>query len=84
MVAAGVYDGFWERGLALWDVAAGSLLVKEARGLVTNYPTPESKAEVASLGTTTAGLSYNLEGEGIIAGTPTVVAQISNLLSSAR
>lgn len=84
MVAAGVYDGFWERGLALWDVAAGSLLVKEARGLVTNYPTIDSKAEVASLGTTSAGLSYNLEGEGIIAGTPTVVAQISNLLSGAR
>lgn len=83
LVAAGVYDGFWERGLAIWDVAAGSLLVRESRGLVTNYPSIDtSRAEVASLGTTSAGLSYSLEGEGIIAGTPTVVAQISQLLSS--
>ncbi|MEI6832828.1 MAG: inositol monophosphatase family protein [bacterium] len=82
LVAAGVYDGFWERGLALWDVAAGSLLVSEARGIVTNYPSPNTAAEVASLGNTAAGLSYNLEGEGIIAGTPTVVSQISHLLAT--
>jgi myo-inositol-1(or 4)-monophosphatase len=82
LVAAGVYDGFWERGLALWDVAAGSLLVNEAMGMVLNYPQAATTAEVASLGTTMAGLSYNLEGEGIIAGTPTVVSQISHLLST--
>jgi myo-inositol-1(or 4)-monophosphatase len=28
--AAGRYDGFWERGLASWDVAAGILICKEA------------------------------------------------------
>ena len=33
-VAAGRYDGFWERGLHSWDVAAGILLVKEAGGLI--------------------------------------------------
>jgi len=32
-VAAGRYDGFWERGLRPWDVAAGLLLVREAGGL---------------------------------------------------
>ncbi|MFQ5438138.1 MAG: inositol monophosphatase family protein, partial [Paracoccaceae bacterium] len=32
-VAAGRYDGFWERGLHPWDVAAGLLLVREAGGL---------------------------------------------------
>ena len=31
-VAAGRYDGFWERGLKPWDMAAGLLLVKEAGG----------------------------------------------------
>ncbi|MCA2013904.1 inositol monophosphatase [Cereibacter sphaeroides] len=31
-VAAGRYDGYWERGLNAWDVAAGVLLVKEAGG----------------------------------------------------
>ncbi|WP_417241576.1 inositol monophosphatase family protein [Celeribacter sp.] len=33
-VAAGRYDGFWERRLKIWDMAAGILLVKEAGGLV--------------------------------------------------
>lgn len=33
-VAAGRYDGFWERGIKPWDVAAGALLVREAGGLV--------------------------------------------------
>ncbi len=32
-VAAGRYDGFWERNLKPWDIAAGLLLVKEAGGL---------------------------------------------------
>jgi len=33
-VAAGRYDGYWERGLNAWDIAAGLLLVKEAGGLL--------------------------------------------------
>jgi myo-inositol-1(or 4)-monophosphatase len=33
-VAAGRLDGFWELGLSRWDVAAGSLLITEAGGLV--------------------------------------------------
>jgi len=35
--ARGVFDGFWERHLAPWDVAAGSLLVSEAGGKVTDF-----------------------------------------------
>ncbi|HEY0106385.1 MAG TPA: inositol monophosphatase family protein [Rhizomicrobium sp.] len=35
-VAAGRFDGFWERGLQAWDVAAGILLVREAGGVVTD------------------------------------------------
>lgn len=34
-VAAGRFDGFWERGLKPWDMAAGILLVKEAGGFVS-------------------------------------------------
>ena len=34
-VAAGRLDGFWELGLAPWDIAAGTLLVQEAGGIVT-------------------------------------------------
>ncbi len=33
-VAAGRYEGYWERGINSWDVAAGILLVKEAGGFV--------------------------------------------------
>jgi len=32
--AAGRFDGYWEMGLAPWDVAAGTVLVREAGGLV--------------------------------------------------
>jgi len=33
-VAAGRFDGFWERGLRVWDIAAGVLMVREAGGRV--------------------------------------------------
>jgi myo-inositol-1(or 4)-monophosphatase len=36
-VARGVFDGFWERRLSPWDVAAGGLLVMEAGGNVTDF-----------------------------------------------
>ena len=32
MVAAGVFDGFFEFRLSLWDIAAGALLIEEAGG----------------------------------------------------
>ena len=35
--AAGYTDGFFHTGLSIWDVAAGSLLVSEAGGLVGNF-----------------------------------------------
>jgi myo-inositol-1(or 4)-monophosphatase len=35
-VAAGRLDGFWERGLYPWDMAAGHLIVKEAQGRSTD------------------------------------------------
>lgn len=36
-VAAGRFDAFWEIQLSPWDIAAGSLLVTEAGGIVTDY-----------------------------------------------
>ncbi|MEI8144323.1 MAG: inositol monophosphatase family protein [Alphaproteobacteria bacterium] len=35
-VAAGRMDGFWERGISPWDIAAGIVIVREAGGFVTN------------------------------------------------
>jgi myo-inositol-1(or 4)-monophosphatase len=37
MVASGVFEGFWEKNLMPWDTAAGSLLVHEAGGRVSDF-----------------------------------------------
>ena len=36
-VAAGRCDGFWQKYLSYWDIAAGIILVKESGGFVTDY-----------------------------------------------
>lgn len=36
-VAAGRFDGYWEFGLAPWDIAAGMLLIRRAGGAVTDH-----------------------------------------------
>lgn len=64
-VACGRYDGFWELGLAPWDVAAGALLISEAGGLVGNL-----RGEP----------DYLFSGE-IVAGTPKVFASMLPLLT---
>jgi myo-inositol-1(or 4)-monophosphatase len=46
-VAAGRLDGFWELQLAPWDIAAGTLLIREAGGIVTR---PDGGADVLSAG----------------------------------
>jgi myo-inositol-1(or 4)-monophosphatase len=35
-VAAGRFDGYWERGISAWDMAAGIVLVREAGGYVSD------------------------------------------------
>ncbi|MGY3342328.1 fructose-1,6-bisphosphatase/inositol monophosphatase family enzyme [Bradyrhizobium sp. USDA 4470] len=39
-VAAGRLDGYWERNLQSWDIAAGVLMVREAGGTVSDIATP--------------------------------------------
>ena len=36
-VAAGRCDGFWQRNLNYWDIAAGIVLIKESGGFVTDF-----------------------------------------------
>jgi myo-inositol-1(or 4)-monophosphatase len=54
LVARGSFDGYWERSLGPWDVAAGALIVVEAGGSVTNSHggrfDPHSGEAVASNG----------------------------------
>ncbi|MDR0234586.1 MAG: inositol monophosphatase [Zoogloeaceae bacterium] len=51
-VAAGRLDGFWEFGLSPWDMAAGSLLITEAGGLVCDL---SGEADYLSTGNIVAG-----------------------------
>ena len=67
-VAAGRYDGFFEIGLAPWDVAAGSLMVPEAGGLIGDF----------------AGDAKHVFAEEVVAGTPKVFAQLLALLRDAK
>jgi len=67
-VAAGFYDGFWEVGLNPWDVAAGSLLVLEAGGLIGDL----------------AGNENYLHGAQVIAANPKVFAQMVATLAPFR
>jgi len=55
-VAAGRLDGFWEIGLAEWDLAAGCLLIQEAGGLVGDF----------------SGGNQHMKSGNAIAGTPKV------------
>jgi len=67
-VAAGFYDGFWEVGLNPWDVAAGSLLVLEAGGLIGDL----------------TGEGDYLYGGQVIAANPKVFAQMVKALAPFR
>ncbi len=63
-VAAGYTDGFFEAGLSPWDVAAGSLLVTEAGGLVGNF----------------TGEASFLDQKECLAGNPKIYGQMVGLL----
>jgi myo-inositol-1(or 4)-monophosphatase len=64
-VAAGRLDGFFEKGLQTWDMAAGSLLITEAGGIVGNF----------------SGEADYLYKGNVLAGTPKIFAQMVHLLS---
>jgi myo-inositol-1(or 4)-monophosphatase len=51
-IAAGRFDGYWERNLSPWDVAAGLLMVREAGGFVTDL---DGKDAMLSKGEVLAG-----------------------------
>ena len=64
-VAAGYYDGFFETGLNPWDVAAGSLIITEAGGLIGNF---------------TGEADYLYQRE-VVAGNPKVYGQLVQILT---
>lgn len=64
-VAAGRLDGFWEFGLSPWDMAAGTLLITEAGGLVSDL----------------AGESAYLATGNVVAGNPKVFGQLLQVIA---
>jgi myo-inositol-1(or 4)-monophosphatase len=67
-VACGRMDGFWELGLSPWDVAAGSLLITEAGGLVSDL----------------AGENDYMRTGNVVAGNPKVFAQLLQVIAPHR
>ncbi|MBI2311080.1 MAG: inositol monophosphatase [Betaproteobacteria bacterium] len=63
--AAGYYDGFWELGLHPWDIAAGSLLLTEAGGLIGDL----------------TGEDRYMESGNVVAGSPKVFVQLLQLIA---
>lgn len=66
-VASGRLDGFWEFGLRPWDIAAGTLLIREAGGLVSDIH----------------GGDDFLKSGDVVAGTPKVFKSLLQTVSSA-
>ncbi len=64
-VAAGWYDGFFETGLQVWDMAAGSLLITEAGGLIGNF----------------TGEADFLHRHEVVAGSPKIYGQLVQMLA---
>jgi myo-inositol-1(or 4)-monophosphatase len=67
-VAAGRFDGYWEAGLAPWDVAPGLLLVKEAGGAVSDF-------------SGTPGAIWNGE---VVAGNESIQGQLLKIIKSVQ
>jgi len=63
-VAAGRFDGFWEQRLSAWDIAAGTLLIREAGGIVTDL----------------SGRDIGIEHTGVVAGNPAIQAWLIETL----
>ncbi len=61
-VACGRFDGFWEFDLHAWDVAAGTLLIREAGGRVTAIDGGEGSVDASSILATNARIHGELGG----------------------
>ncbi|HUO58629.1 MAG TPA: inositol monophosphatase family protein [bacterium] len=67
-VAAGRFDGFWERGIQAWDMAAGVLMVTEAGGKLTDI----------------SGKPFDLMAENALASNGQIHGQIFRILKNGR
>ena len=63
-VAAGRYDGYWQRELSYWDIAAGIIILKESGGYVENM----------------GGKSFNEKKIDIVASNSKIHKEMTNFL----
>jgi myo-inositol-1(or 4)-monophosphatase len=61
-VACGRFDGFWEFDLHVWDVAAGTLLVHEAGGIVTRVDGGPARLDARSILASNGRIHDELQG----------------------
>jgi len=66
-VAAGRLDGYWELKLHPWDLAAGSLIVREAGGMVSDF----------------SGTRFSIHDKEILASNGNIHAQMLSVISKA-
>ncbi|MBF8437081.1 inositol monophosphatase [Halanaerobiaceae bacterium Z-7014] len=64
-VASGVFSGFWEIELNLWDIAAGILLIEEAGGVITDFK----------------GKTLRMDSEQVVAGNKQVNYRLREILN---
>ncbi len=67
-LACGRFDGFWERSLSAWDMAAGTLLVREAGGTVTRFD----------------GSDFRVDGREILASNAALHGEMQEILAGTR
>ena len=65
-LACGRFDGFWEARLSPWDMAAGVLIVREAGGMVTDFP----------------GGAFRLDGHQILAANPALHGKMRGVIEA--
>ncbi|MGH7802498.1 MAG: inositol monophosphatase family protein [Thermodesulfobacteriota bacterium] len=92
-VACGRYDGFWELGLHSWDTAAGSLLVKEAGGKITDFSGGSGASPIPPTGSGTGikregfkgtAQEFNIYGEETLATNGLIHDEMIRILSQGR
>ena len=89
-VACGRYDGFWELGLHSWDTAAGSLIVKEAGGKITDFSGGSGASPISQTGPGTrikregfkgTAQEFNIYGEETLATNGLIHDEMIRILS---
>ena len=62
-VSSGKLDGYWERGLAKWDLAAGVPLVEQAGGIISDYKSPDFDLSTGRILACAPGIEKDLKTE---------------------